>query len=297
MKNILFAFFAFSLASLLVSCGNAGYERNADGLIYRVYHTGKGDLIKPKTYLKIHQEATMGDSVFFTSFGKVPAYGFFDSLSAPAHDFLDILDEMAVGDSAIVIRSIDTLAKRGQLQINEVFKKGGVIKVVVKVLGSMKTEQELENDRVMEIEKYKKSEVAALEKYINGQNLKNVVKSPEGVFVAIEKEGAGQAVDSGMNVKVNYTGRLMNGAVFDSNLDTTFGHKEPFAFTVGARQVIPGWDIGVMKLKTGAKAKIFVPSMLGYGIQGSGPKLPPYSNLVFDIEILEARFQDSLSNK
>jgi FKBP-type peptidyl-prolyl cis-trans isomerase len=136
-----------------------------------------------------------------------------------------------------------------------------------------------------------------LEKYVDELSLKNIIKTPEGVIVAIEKEGSGVQVDSGMNVKVNYTGQLFNGTVFDSNQDSAFGHLEPFGFVAGARQVIEGWDIGVKKLKAGSKAKIFIPSMLGYGIQGSGPKLPPYSNLLFDIEVLEANLVDSSLNR
>jgi FKBP-type peptidyl-prolyl cis-trans isomerase FkpA len=91
-----------------------------------------------------------------------------------------------------------------------------------------------------------------------------------------------------MNVTVNYTGRLLNGEVFDSNVDSTFGHMEPFKFTTGFRQVIEGWDIAVRAMKVGEKAKVYIPSMLAYGMQGSGSKIPPYSHLVFDIEVLSA---------
>lgn len=293
MKYALLLMVSIGLVTLLNSCGNAGYERNSDGLIYKIYHTGKGEKVKPNSFLKIHQIVKIGDSLFFDSFGKVPTYGFFDSVTSPKHDFLDILDRMSVGDSAIVIRSIDTLAKRRVIQLNETFKKGGTLKITLKVIGVFDSEQAMNNDYKEEMEKYKKAELAELEKYAEGTKAQNLSKTPEGVLVSIEREGKGPKVDSGMHVKVNYTGRLLNGTVFDSNVDSTFGHPNAFEFNVGGHEVIAGWDIGILKLNAGAKAKFFIPSMLGYGVQGSGQKIPPYSNLVFDIEVLEAKHGDS----
>jgi FKBP-type peptidyl-prolyl cis-trans isomerase len=289
MKRNLNFLFSLPLLILLVGCGNADYERNQDGLIYKIHKVGKGEKIKPKSFLKVHQKAYMDDTVFINTFDKLPAYGFFDSLTAPTHDFLDILDQMRVGDSAIVIRAVDTLAKRGMLNYNDRFKKGSTIKVIVKVLAVLPSEQALEDDRQKEMDAYKKAEIADLEKHVSGLKLSNVNKKPEGVFIQIEKEGTGLAIESGDEVSMKYTGKLLDGTVFDSNIDTTFGHTDPFNFTVGMRQVIEGWDLGVLNLKQGTKAKLFIPSMLGYGPQAQGPNLPAYSNLVFDVEVLNVK--------
>jgi FKBP-type peptidyl-prolyl cis-trans isomerase len=275
------------LVILLQSCGNSDYQRKKDGLIYRIIATGKGDVTKPRTYVKLHQKVVVGDSILYSSFTTIPTYGFFDSIQVPSHDFLDMLHEMRVGDSAIVVRSVDSLQRKGQLEYNDIMKKGGTIKVYIKLLSTFKNEADMLADQQKVIEAFKLKEIANLEKYVAGLNLKNVVKTPEGVLVAIEKEGTGARADSGMYVKVKYTGKLKNGNVFDSNIDTAFGHAEPFGFTVGQRQVIEGWDAGLKKLNAGTKAKIFIPSFLGYGPSGSGPKIPPFSDLIFDIEVLE----------
>lgn len=275
------------LLILLQSCGNSDYQRKKDGLIYRIILSGQGEVLKPGTYVKLHQTVEVDDSVLFTSFSTIPSYGFFDSLQAPTHDFLDILDKMRVGDSAIVLRSIDSLKRQGQLEYNEFLKKGGTIRVYVKLLGIFKNQAEMMDDQQKVIEAFKQNEIANLEKYVEGLNLKNVVKTSEGVIISIEQQGSGARADSGMYAKVNYTGRLKDGTVFDSNIDTAFGHSEPFGFTVGQRQVIEGWDAGLKKLNAGAKAKIFIPSLLGYGSAGSPPKIPPYSDLIFNIEVLE----------
>ncbi len=297
MKYTIFSVIVLGLITSLLSCGNASYQRNEDGLVYKIFSDGKEEKIKPGTYLKLYFEAHIGDSVLFSSFGKIPSYGFFDTIKSPTHDFLDIITEMSVDDSAIVIRSVDTLVKRGYIRFNEVFKKGSVIKVFVKLLGNFKSQEESDADLVAETTKYKKSELIELEKFVKSTNSENVIKTSEGVFVDIKKSGSGILIDSGMTVKVKYTGKLINGTVFDSNVDTSFGHTDPLEFTIGARQVIEGWEIGVRKLNKGAKANIYIPSMLGYGSQGSPPKIPAFSNLVFDIEVLEAGFADSLSSK
>ena len=275
------------LTILIQSCGNADYQRKRDGLIYRIISTGKGDVIQPRTYVKLHQKVVVGDSILYSSFAAIPTYGFFDSLQAPSHDFLDMLQEMRVGDSAIVLRSVDTLQRKGQLEYNDIMKKGGIIKVYIKLLTTFKNEADMLADQQKVTEAFKLREMADFEKYVSGLNLKNVVKTPEGAWVAIEKEGTGALADSGMYVSVKYTGRLKNGEVFDSNIDTSFGHTEPFGFTVGQKQVIEGWDAGLKKLNAGSKAKIFIPSFLGYGQNGSGAKIPPYSDLIFYIEVLE----------
>jgi FKBP-type peptidyl-prolyl cis-trans isomerase FkpA len=283
-----FFLLAFVTATIISGCGNADYERTNDGLYYRIIKSGKGDYIKPRTYLKINQSAEMGDTVFFSTFGTMATYGYFDSLTTPSHEFLDILDQMRIGDSAIVIRSVDTLVKRGVAQYNSRLKKGTSIKVKIKILGLYASEEDFNTAKTKDMEEYKQNEVKFLEAYIKEKDEKGINKLPEGIFVKIEKEGTGIKVDSGMMVKVKYSGKLLDGTMFDSNLDSTFGHPEPFEFIVGGRQVIEGWDIGVKTLKVGSKAKIFIPSLLGYGMQGSPPKIPPYSNLVFEVEVLSA---------
>lgn len=95
--------------------------------------------------------------------------------------------------------------------------------------------------------------------------------------------GKGAAVKSGDAVKVHYTGRLLDGTKFDSSLD----RNEPFGFTVGASQVIKGWDQGLIGMKKGGKRKLTIPAELAYGKIGSPPTIPPNAPLEFEIELLE----------
>jgi len=97
-----------------------------------------------------------------------------------------------------------------------------------------------------------------------------------------EVEGTGAPAVAGKNVKVHYTGYLLNGKKFDSSVD----RGQPFEFTLGQGQVIPGWDEGIALMKEGGKAKLIIPSRLGYGARGQG-SIPPYAPLVFEVELIE----------
>jgi FKBP-type peptidyl-prolyl cis-trans isomerase len=106
------------------------------------------------------------------------------------------------------------------------------------------------------------------------------------LIIQDEVVGTGAEAVTGKSVTVNYTGTLTDGTVFDSNVDSKFNHIQPFAFNLGAGEVIPGWDQGVVGMKVGGKRKLTIPPSLGYGSQSVG-SIPPNSTLIFEIELLK----------
>ena len=97
---------------------------------------------------------------------------------------------------------------------------------------------------------------------------------------------AGTIAKSGDTVAMNYTGRLADGTVFDSNVDPKFNHVTPFIFTLGAHQVIPGWDKGIVGMKVGEKKTLVIPPADGYGAAGAPPTIPANATLTFEVELL-----------
>jgi FKBP-type peptidyl-prolyl cis-trans isomerase FkpA len=276
-----------SAGLLAAGCGSADFKKNKEGLVYKIISDGKGEQIKPGQLLKLNFSSQIGDSVMFSTFDHIPAYGKYDTMPQTAYDFIDFLGEMKIGDSAEYVRSVDTMVNRKMLQYGGPFKKGGTIKGYVKVIGSFKTEADMSADHEKEVQVEKTREVANLEKLLKEKGITNAVKTTNGVFVLMEREGTGTKADSGMKVTVNYTGSLKNGQKFDSNTDSTFQHVKPYDFVVGRGEVIPGWDEGIKMFKAGGKGKLFVPAMLAYGPQSQGEKMPAFSDLIFDIEVLE----------
>lgn len=120
-------------------------------------------------------------------------------------------------------------------------------------------------------------------------NMENQPPSNEELGVEILKQGTGQGAKNGDKVSVRYTGYFKGGEVFDSNIASA----DPFVFTLGAGDVINGWDQGVLGMKVGEKRKLSIPSDLAYG--ATGAKNPstgeyvilPNTPLVFDVEMIK----------
>ena|SRR6185503_7899479 len=96
----------------------------------------------------------------------------------------------------------------------------------------------------------------------------------------------GEVAKEGDEVSMNYTGRLQNGTVFDSNVDPKFNHVEPFVFTLGAGQVIAGWDKGIVGMKVGEKKTLTIPPADAYKERGVPGVIPPNSTLIFEVELI-----------
>ena len=101
--------------------------------------------------------------------------------------------------------------------------------------------------------------------------------------VEILNQGNGEEIKNGDKATVHYTGTLENGQKFDSSLD----RGQPFEFTIGAGQVIKGWDTGVLGMKIGEKRKLTIPYDMAYGEAGIPNVIPPKATLIFEVELLK----------
>ena len=111
----------------------------------------------------------------------------------------------------------------------------------------------------------------------------SITTTESGLQIEEIRVGEGESATSGKFVSVHYTGWLTNGTKFDSSKD----RDEPFEFPLGQRNVIAGWDEGVMSMKIGEKRRLFIPSNLGYGARCAGASIPPHAGLIFDVELLK----------
>ncbi len=109
-----------------------------------------------------------------------------------------------------------------------------------------------------------------------------IVTTQSGLKYADLKEGSGAEATAGKQVTVHYTGWLQDGTKFDSSRD----RGEPLPLTLGAGQVIPGWDEGLVGMKVGGQRQLIIPPQLAYGQNGTGP-IPPNATLVFDVEVVQ----------
>ena len=108
-----------------------------------------------------------------------------------------------------------------------------------------------------------------------------VTQTKSGLQYEILTEGTGKSPKATDTVRCHYEGRLLDGTVFDSS----YKRGEPADF--GLNQVIPGWTEGVQLMKEGAKFRFHIPYLLAYGERGAGAQIPPYSTLIFDVELIK----------
>jgi peptidylprolyl isomerase len=116
-----------------------------------------------------------------------------------------------------------------------------------------------------------------------GVDTTRMTHAPAGFWYGDVTVGQGKEARDGSTVTVHYTGWLPNGKKFDSSRD----RGEPFAFTIGAGQVIRGWDEGVKGMREGGRRKLVLPPAMAYGEAGAPPDIPPGATLVFDVEALK----------
>ncbi|GJE26068.1 FKBP-type peptidyl-prolyl cis-trans isomerase [Methylobacterium organophilum] len=115
------------------------------------------------------------------------------------------------------------------------------------------------------------------------------VKLPSGLSYTDEVVGTGPAPQAGQKVTVHYTGWLDQGGQKGKKFDSSRDRGQPFTFTIGAGQVIQGWDEGVASMKTGGRRILVIPPELGYGPRGAGGVIPPNATLIFDVELIGAK--------
>lgn len=197
----------------------------------------------------------------------------------------EIVNKIAQGDEIIKITIIRKGANAKKFDAAKVFKQS--------VENQIK-EQKLQEAKTAKV----KAEKVA---YFN-QMKASATKTESGLVYAITQKGAGQKPTAGATVYIHYAGFFEDGTLFDSSyeeVNKAFGKwdanraaqkgYQPFPFQYGKKDgLIPGFLEGLEKMNLGDKALLFIPSNLGYGAQGAGGVIPPNTNLVFELEMLES---------
>lgn len=116
-------------------------------------------------------------------------------------------------------------------------------------------------------------------------NPSSINPSSTSMTIHTDKEGTGPEIKSGQTAEVHYVGKLTNGTTFDASKP----RGSTFAFTLGAGQVIKGWDQGVLGMKVGEVRTLTIPPELGYGATGAGGVIPPNATLIFEVELVSIK--------
>jgi len=291
-----------AVAAITIYGCSGGFKQGQGGMLYNIEQDKSGTNIKDGDFVMLSLTAkTEGDSVLadtYTTGRPVPAMVPKPQFKGDVYAALELLSE---GDSATVKLNIDSMAKKGQPRPAGLKGKYIIYQIkIVKVLAKGNLADNIFKARIDDYfkgqtEELKKAEPAKIQKFITDNKI-TATKTASGLYYQITKPGVGPAPAAGDTAVVYYTGKLLTGKVFESNVKeqaikdkATYNPMNPYKpirFAVGQKQVIPGWDEGLMLMNKGAKATLVIPAALAYGEQGMGP-IPPFSAISFEVELVD----------
>lgn len=263
-----------------------GFERTASGLYY------KFERQNPKG-----KQVQMGDVLYGEIRMKFDDLVVYDNTGNPNHLaqahpqsvdplLLEGFMMMHEGDVATFAYDADIMAQmmNGQAP-HPNYKPGEGQKLSYRVnLQRIESMEEVQKQQEAEMKKMKKEEPGKIREYVKKNNIK-VKPNANGLYIIVNEKGTGEKVSKGKEVTVHYTGRLLDGSVFDSSVE----RGQPFTFKIGEGQVIEGWDKGLLGQTVGSKLQLIIPSTMSYGDRGAGGHILPYTPLVFDVEIISVK--------
>ncbi len=267
----------------IVSCGSSEFKKTKSGVLYKIIPSGTGAVVKKGEFLKFNVIQKLKDSVEFSSYSGMPAYAPVTATKASYH-WSEILPMLRKVDSAVVVLLVDSLARQNGGQLPPGMSKNDKLTFTFKVIDILTSRDSAMADHAGEMEKQNAREVTIVESYLKNKGIQ-AQKTAKGSYYIITDPGSGPQVDSGKQVEVRYTGRVIpSDKEFESNMKGP--NNTPLKIVIGSHQVIPGWEDALPVFKKGGKGTIFLPAFLAYD-QGPGPDHQPFTDLAFDIEIVD----------
>ncbi|HTO16172.1 MAG TPA: FKBP-type peptidyl-prolyl cis-trans isomerase [Edaphocola sp.] len=282
------------------------FQTYPGGLEYQIIKKGTGTYIgKPGDIGQMHIIFMIGDSTILNSRVMNNNIPFDQPLMEPAteNDVFVGINKMVDGEvSTFRIKADDFFKNNGQDMpswVNHTDYASWNVEMVkvqnkeeVESMAKKKAEEQDKTDEaiILKVLKDKKIAVKAIPKNgITKANPKVAYKDNSGIYYIVTHIGNGVKAEPGKMASMNYTGSLLDGTVFDSNIDPAFNHVQPIEFKVDGKQMIKGWDRMAVLMNVGQKVQVFIPSSQAYGPQARQPHIKENSILKFDMELLEIK--------
>ena len=302
-KSIKMAALFVAAATMMVACNGdkEGFKKTDNGLYYRFDKQNKdGQQVQEGDVLVGELTIRFDTTTIFTNKGEARRI----AQATPNYEIKigEGLLMMHVGDVATFAMDADTAAKYVDPNLMPAnYKEGTGQKLYYEIsLQDIVSREEMEQERLNfnnSMDERMKSEPDDIAAYIKDNNI-TAKPTADGLYVIVKKRGNGPKVATGKEISVNYTGRLLDGTIFDSSVesDARQGNVynpqrpyEPMTYVVGRDKLIEGWEQGVMGQPEGTVLQLVIPSALAYGPRQMSAIILPYSPLVFDIEIVSVK--------
>ncbi len=274
------------LAAVATSCGPKspfpGYKPTGTGLYYKQIKAGQGEQIKDGDVIKVRLAYYINDSMLYhTDMLPEAAYDMVHE-SLFQGDLYEGFRMMHVGDSmSFMINADSVFNKQFHAPVIPDFVTPDAFMRWEVTVDQAMTEDEFHAMKEAEAAAAQQASKEAFDAYL-AENGIDATPTETGLVYVCTKPGKGPKPTQNQMVKVHYTGKLLDGTVFDSSVD----RGEPFEFQLGTHAVIPGWDEGIALMSKGEKGVLYIPSQLAYGARKTGP-IPAHSNLIFEVELVD----------
>ena len=289
------------------ACKSGGGMKTIKGMEYTIVRDEKGPNAKIGEVVEFNLRATC-DTTTISDTWKMghPAAQPVDS-PRNSTDLMAILPMLSAGDSALVYISCDSIIAgipADQMANKpEWMQKGKKIKIELSIVSvkskdqAMKDMEATRQEEMRKVEEQKAAQLPLDDKTLQDYFAKNNIKAEKtasGLYYTIQSPGSGKQIEKGQTVSMMYTGKTLDGHIFDSNMDAEVAKKnghgsDPLTFVVGMGQMIPGVDEGAGLLKKGAKATLYLPSPIAYGPQSPSPEIPANAIMIFEVEIKDVK--------
>ena len=257
------------------------FKTTASGVEYKIIGKSKGKRIAYGDMISVHvQTSTYFDSIVFSTYAVGGEPVTFEVKKESFNPYMmEGFTMLTNGDSAIMRISNEKVFegahKRPPYAVDSQY-----MQYVVKIVDHV-TKEELE----AEIQEQRNADQLLIEAHIKEKGY-TTIKTASGLHYTVLEEGNRPRPLPNQTVEVHYTGKLLDGTIFDSSYD----RNQPIAFPLGQGRVIKGWDEGIALLNVGSKAIFFIPSELAYGTKGAaGGKIPPNAVLIFEVELVDVK--------
>jgi len=286
MKKLLIGATVVGASTLLLFCKSSKEEKlyTPEGQAYTLLQKGQGPKAQPGDLVRFyHKVLDDQGKVLYDQWasGMPQEFRLIDKDKlVNKSPILMILYELAQGDSVMFeMPAISDRSTSGE--------RDKTLKAIVKVVDIVSKEEleKQQKERAKIVEPVKDFVAQILQQYKDGALDEQLMRLPSGLEIYFKEKANGPVPVAGNKVKVHYYGVIKSSG---KQFDNSFERGQPFEFTLGRGQVIPGWDEALQHIPVGSKAVIFIPFAMAYGERGYPNVIPPRADLVFYVEVLEA---------
>ncbi len=295
----------FAFTAFITACDSQTEQTTESGISYTFINKGAGAEVQNGEFLVMNLELrNANDSVLFSSADNGFPQIFPVNDSLPANNKVEeaFLLSRRAGDSLhIKLSAADAYGQNlppGVMAEDPLTMMTGVISVEdeagIEVLQQeFMAKRQIEEDIITSAQK--EADIAIIDQYLSDNGIVAQV-AENGLRYVITEQGTGPMPEAGDKVKVHYVGKLLDGTVFDTSVESAAREAgkfqeertyEPLEFTVGEGMVIRGWDEGLLLFPKGSKGTIYIPSPLAYGPQARSAEITENSILAFDVEMVD----------